>query len=523
MSGATATGPVPAATRTEGAGLTGGGYLGFALAMGLSALGDAAWYVTLAWSVTADTGPARAGAVLALASLPRMVTLLGAGAVVDSVGPRRVMAGADLARCAVMVLATAGALALGPGVPLLVAAAAGLALFGAFFVPASGSLRAGLLPHHHLVRGNALYLGALRGGQAAGGPLGGVLMALGGVPLVAAVNAVTYAVSVVAVLRVRVRGTPDTAPEANGPKALPEAGGRPGAPGADGSSAAPGAATGTGGPAALRETAAGGRPAVPDTAPAGPSSATPGVPPGTAEAGSAQQVPVGPVDGADAAAQGEGADTAGRGTVRRPGPRVSLAARIGEGLRAVAAEPRLRAVITVIGLTEFAGAGPINIGVALMADRNGSAAAGAGLLLTAFTAGAAAGFLLSLVWPARHRAGRVMVLGTAGQTACLAALAWAPSMAAALAPYAGLGLVSALVGTVLVSCVQRWTPDTVRGRVVSIQALLIFGAAPLGNLVIGVLAEWAGMTWALLLHALVALTAVVTVALTPLLREARLD
>ncbi|MDX2291133.1 MULTISPECIES: MFS transporter [Streptomyces] len=429
MSGSMATGPAPATTRPADARLTDGGYLGFVLAMGLSALGDAAWYVTLAWTVTADTGPARAGAVLALASLPRLVTLLGAGALVDSAGPRRVMVGADLARCAVMALAAAGALALGPGVPLLVAAAAGLALFGAFFIPASGALRAGLLPESHLVRGNALYLGALRGGQAAGGPLGGVLTALGGIPLVAAVNAVTYAVSALAVFRVRTR----------------------------------------------RERAAARAEPVPDEEP------------GTAA------------------------------------PQPSLAARIGEGLRAVAAAPRLRAVITVIGLTEFAGAGPINIGVALMANRNGSAAAGAGLLLTAFTVGAAAGFLLSLVWPARRRAGLVLALGTAGQTLSLAALAWAPTTAAALAPYAGLGLVSALVGTVLVSCVQRWAPEAVRGRVVSIQALLIFGAAPLGNLVIGVLVAWAGMTWALLLHALVALTALGTVLLVPLLREARLD
>ncbi|MFI8325541.1 MFS transporter [Streptomyces sp. NPDC085529] len=429
MSGSMATGPAPATTRQADARLTDGGYLGFVLAMGLSALGDAAWYVTLAWTVTADTGPARAGAVLALASLPRLVTLLGAGALVDSAGPRRVMVGADLARCTVMALAAAGALALGPGVPLLVAAAAGLALFGAFFIPASGALRAGLLPEQHLVRGNALYLGALRGGQAAGGPLGGVLMALGGIPLVAAVNAVTYAVSALAVFRVRTR----------------------------------------------RERAAARAEPVPDEDP------------GTAA------------------------------------PQPSLAARIGEGLRAVAAAPRLRAVITVIGLTEFAGAGPINIGVALMANRNGSAAAGAGLLLTAFTVGAAAGFLLSLVWPARRRAGLVLALGTAGQTLSLAALAWAPTTAAALAPYAGLGLVSALVGTVLVSCVQRWAPEAVRGRVVSIQALLIFGAAPLGNLVIGVLVAWAGMTWALLLHALVALTALGTVLLVPLLREARLD
>ncbi|MFE1551472.1 MFS transporter [Streptomyces sp. NPDC058718] len=460
-----ATGPAPATTKTKGPGLTDGGYLGFALAMGLSALGDAAWYVTLAWSVTADTGPARAGAVLALASLPRLVTLLGAGAVVDSIGPRKVMAGADLARCAVMLLAAAGALALGPGIPLLVAAAAGLALFGAFFIPASGSLRAGLLPHSQLVRGNALYLGALRGGQAAGGPLGGVLMALGGIPLVAAVNAVTFAVSAAAVLRVRARGK----------HAPPDA--AVGEPDTAETAEAADTAPGTNGPRATQ--AEGG----PSTAP----------------------------------------EASGRAAVRPTEPQASLVARIGEGLRAVAAEPRLRAVITVIGLTEFAGAGPINIGVALMANRNGSAAAGAGLLLTAFTVGAAAGFLLSLVWPARHRAGRVLVLGTIGQTACLAALAWAPSMVAALAPYAGLGLVSALVGTVLVSCVQRWAPEAVRGRVVSIQALLIFGAAPLGNLVIGVLVEWAGMTWALLLHALVALTAVVMVALTPLLREARLD
>lgn len=178
-------------------------YLAFVAGMGLSSLGDAAWYVALTWTLTRVTSPAVAGAVLALGGLPMLATLLAGGAVADRYGPRRVMVSADLARCGVMLAAASAVAVIGPVVPALVAVAALLSLLNAYFVPASGALRPQLLPSRHLVRGNATYLLGLRGGQAAGGPIGAALVDIGGLGLVACVNAVSFLGSAAAVLSAR--------------------------------------------------------------------------------------------------------------------------------------------------------------------------------------------------------------------------------------------------------------------------------------------------------------------------------
>ncbi|MFR9676944.1 MFS transporter [Streptomyces sp. TR02-1] len=438
---ATEHGKAPAA---EGGGrLFGARYLSFVSAMGLSSLGDAAWYVTLAWTLTRTTSPGTAGAVLALAALPRLITLLGGGAVADSAGPRRVMVLTDLARAAVMMVAAVVVAVTGPDLVVLVAAAGMLALCSAFFVPASGAFRARLLPQEHLVRGNALYLSGLRGGQALGGPVGGGLMLLGGVPLVALVNAATFGLAAFAVRKAR----------------------------------------GLGG---SRE-----------------------------EAEAARR---------DAEKSEEPEES---GTSRTAGERAGSARpflqQIAEGLRTVASRPHLRSLLLVVGLIELGASGPVNVGVVLVAEAAGSAVDGAGLLLTFFTIGAAAGFLLTLVWPARRHAGRVVLLGSLTQAGCLAGLAATSSLYWALLPYCLMGLVSGVGGIVLVSLVQRWSPEATRGRVMSVQALLIFGATPLGNLLIGALVQGFGIPVALLTHAALAACAALTVLTVRTLREARLD
>ncbi|MEY9872691.1 MFS family permease [Streptacidiphilus sp. MAP12-33] len=178
-------------------------YLGFTSAMGFSSLGDAAWYIALTWTLARSVSPSTAGALLALASLPRMVALLGGGVLADRKGPRAVMVATDLLRFAVM-LGAAGVIAVaGPSVPLLFAVAAVVALLSAFFIPASGAVKPLLLEERDLVRGNALYMLGLRGGQAAGGPIGAWLLGVGGVASIAVANAVGYLLSATGSWRVR--------------------------------------------------------------------------------------------------------------------------------------------------------------------------------------------------------------------------------------------------------------------------------------------------------------------------------
>ncbi|MGW4648427.1 MFS transporter [Kitasatospora sp. NPDC004289] len=183
-------------------------YLSFTGAMSLSQLGDSAWYVALTWTLVRDFSPATAGAVLTAASLPRLIGLLGGGVIADRSGPRRVMVVTDLLRGAVM-LAAAGLIAVSsPSVPVLLGAALLLALISAFFIPASGAVKPLILEDKDLVRGNALFVFGIRGGQAAGGPVGAWLVAAGGVPLVALANAASFLLSAFASGRVKYTRAP---------------------------------------------------------------------------------------------------------------------------------------------------------------------------------------------------------------------------------------------------------------------------------------------------------------------------
>lgn len=178
-------------------------FLGFATAMSLSALGDSAWYIALTWTLVQHASPGRTGLLLAVAGLPRLIMLLGGGVIADRYGPKRLMVLADLLRCLVMLLAAVLLALAGPSVPVLFAAALLLALFSALFIPASGAVRPLLLADRDLVRGNAVFSFGSSGGQALGSPVGAGLLALAGVPLVALVNAASFAVSAVAAWRVR--------------------------------------------------------------------------------------------------------------------------------------------------------------------------------------------------------------------------------------------------------------------------------------------------------------------------------
>jgi MFS family permease len=187
-------------------------FLGLVLAMGLSSFGDAVWLIALSVTLVGSAGPAVAGLVLALGSLPKVLTLLVGGAVADRTGPRRVLVATDLVRAAAMVTGAVCVLFAGPSLPLLTGLIVVMAVASAFFIPASDALRPNLLPPEHLVRGNAVYLAAVRGGQAAGGALGSWLAGLGGLVTVAVVNGVSFLVSAVAAGNTKTLTAKETGP-----------------------------------------------------------------------------------------------------------------------------------------------------------------------------------------------------------------------------------------------------------------------------------------------------------------------
>ncbi|MFF2075251.1 MFS transporter [Kitasatospora sp. NPDC058162] len=175
-------------------------------------LGDAALSFALGWAASGYGGGA-AGLVLTAVTVPRTVLVLLGGAVADRFGARRVMLVGD----ALMLVVTAGlalAVAGDRGVPLwlLVGAAGVTGTVDAFYLPASGSMPCRLVPADRLPRALAL---RQAGGQCAvllGAPLGGLLVAGGGLAGAAAVDAASFGAVLLVLLRVRPGERPVPAP-----------------------------------------------------------------------------------------------------------------------------------------------------------------------------------------------------------------------------------------------------------------------------------------------------------------------
>lgn len=175
-------------------------YRWFVGGQAVSVLGDQVWYVALSWSAVQLASPGVAGAVMAVSALPRLAFLLLGGAIVDRHDSRRLMIGSDLLRCLV-ALAAAAVAGWQPSVALLVTVALVFGAADAIFLPAAATVPPRLLAPADLSRGAALNALAGRLALTVGAPLGGVLVAAGGLPVACVVDAATFLISVLALRR----------------------------------------------------------------------------------------------------------------------------------------------------------------------------------------------------------------------------------------------------------------------------------------------------------------------------------
>jgi MFS family permease len=169
-----------------------------------SLLGSSMSTVAIAWAVL-DSGVSATGlgVVFAAAVVPQVLGLPVAGAIADRFGRRRVMLAADTLRCATQGSLAGAVLAGRPALWVFVL----LAWLGGtgegFFTAARDALTVEIAPRGQLVNANALY-GLARSATSIAGPaLGGVLVALAGPGVVVAVDAGSYAVSVLALSLLR--------------------------------------------------------------------------------------------------------------------------------------------------------------------------------------------------------------------------------------------------------------------------------------------------------------------------------
>ncbi|MEU4115610.1 MFS transporter [Kitasatospora sp. NPDC028055] len=170
-----------------------------------SLVGDSVYFLALGWSAQRAAGPAEVGLVMAAGALPRAVLMLGGGVVADRFDPRRVILGSDALRC-LLILSVAAAIALTtPALWLLVAVALVFGAVDALFVPAVGALPPRITGPDQLARVTGLRSLAMRLGQIAGPPIGGLAMGLGGPATAFTVAGTLFALSLPLLLSVRIR------------------------------------------------------------------------------------------------------------------------------------------------------------------------------------------------------------------------------------------------------------------------------------------------------------------------------
>jgi MFS family permease len=180
-----------------------------------STAGDYCYAVALPWLVLSNHGSATLlGTVLACYGLARVLLIPVGGVLADQIGPRRVMIGADVLRCALVavfaVLAARHITALAALGPIAAAVGAGEGLF----LPASFAMIPTVAKPEQLGAANGISSGIIQIGSLLGPVLGASLVVAAGPAPAFAVDAGTFAVSALTLILIRRRPASAEAPPA---------------------------------------------------------------------------------------------------------------------------------------------------------------------------------------------------------------------------------------------------------------------------------------------------------------------
>ncbi|MEV2214389.1 MFS transporter [Streptomyces sp. NPDC050997] len=339
-----------------------------------SMAGDGVYYIALSWAAVQAGTPSQAGLVMSVSALPRAVLMLGGGVIADRFGPRRVVIGSDVARCAAVLGVAALLFLTSPGLWPLAVLALVFGIVDAVFIPAVGALPARITGKGQLARVQGMRGLAYRFAVVVGAPLGGLAVAIGGAAAAFGLAGLLIAASVPLLISVRVRELPQ------------------------GDTAAP-------------------------------------------------------------------VTTAWSDLV--------------VGLRYIRGHRVLAPLMLAIALGDLGFVGPLNVGLTLLADERGWGAAGMGWVLAGFGVGAgAASFLLTVRGRLPH-AGQVAGYALVAGSVAIGALAYAPSVVAAVGTALLIGLLAGLSGAMCHALLQTQADPAFLGRVISVASLVSLGLAPL--------------------------------------------
>ncbi|MFI5871058.1 MFS transporter [Streptomyces sp. NPDC051445] len=442
---------IPARAGAERPAHRDGNVLRWLAAYTASMIGDNVYYLALSWAAVRAGSPAQTGLVMTVSAVPRALLMLGGGVIADRLGPRRVVIGSDAVRCAAVLAVAVLLSTTDPGLWPLAVLAVVFGTVDAVFMPAVGALPARVTGRGQLARVQGMRGLAVRLASVVGGPLGALGVALGGAAAAFGLAALLIAVSVPLLVSVRMRALPGDRAKSAGMREAT----------ADG---------GAGEAAEPQRTSSVDRSATVGSATVGSATA------GSADAGSAT------VGSADAGSADAGSADAGSGDPSgEPAEyRGATAWRdLVDGLRYVRGHRVLAPLMLAISLGDLGFVGPLNVGLALLADERGWGASGMGWTLAGFGAGAGAASLLLALRGRLPHAGQVAAYAILAGSAAIGYLAHAPGVPAAVGAAVLVGLLAGLSGALCGALLQTQSDPAYLGRVTALASLVSLGLAPL--------------------------------------------
>ncbi|CAM5688715.1 Enterobactin exporter EntS [Streptomyces alboniger] len=149
------------------------------------------------------------------------------------------------------------------------------------------------------------------------------------------------------------------------------------------------------------------------------------------------------------------------------------------GLRHIRRHRVLAPLMLVIALGDLGFVGPLNVGLTLLADERGWGAAGMGWVLAGFGVGAGAVSLLLTVRGRLPHAGQVAGHAIVAASVAIGALAYVPSVVAAVGTALLIGLLAGLSGALCNALLQTQADPAFLGRATAVASLVSLGLAPL--------------------------------------------
>jgi len=171
----------------------------------VSCFGDVVYEIALGFWVLLVTGStALMGTLMAASILPRVVISPFAGTLVDRLNRKTILIAADIIRGVCITLVAIAALFDFIQIWMVFAAGVILGICGAFFFPAITSSIPDIVPKSKIIAANSVFSMASTGASVVGNSAGGVMFQILGAPILFLINGLSYLVSVIMTLFIKI-------------------------------------------------------------------------------------------------------------------------------------------------------------------------------------------------------------------------------------------------------------------------------------------------------------------------------